>query len=307
MINPMISSLFIIHRRKDASGQPNAFAADQFGLKAPVFVFETCLRRILISSLQWHRHPIICSDDEYLEGHEAYEFLLQVISGLHSPVIGETEVLGQFRQQVDETTFNAPYASLFYQHLSRDLFEDVKSIRQEHLKGIGHRSYGSLCRKLLKSAPTVHLVGSGHLAKEILPWLIKGQRNVVVHCRNLEKASAIKEAYPTITLQKIGDTFSTNNRDGLVIAAPVDANTLGAAFNDNAIDYCIDLRDESAQDPIDFAQMTMDLKEAFALLEESNQFAQTQMHAAKKGIASCVQERINRVNHRPFGWDDLCA
>lgn len=303
----MISSLFIIHRRKDANGQPGSMAADQFGLKAPYFVFETCLRRILISSLQWHRHPIICSDDEYLEGYEAYEFLLQVISGLHSPVIGETEVLGQFRQQLDESHFNAPYASLFYQHLSRDLFEDVKSIRQEHLKGIGHRSYGSLCRKLLKSAPTVHLVGSGHLAKEILPWLIKGQRAVIVHCRNLEKAAPIKEAFPDITLHQLGTPFSTDSKDGLVIAAPVQAAAMAEAFAGNAIDYCIDLRDESAQDPMSFPQMTMDLKEAFALLEESNQFAQTQMHAAKQGIKACVQERINRVNHRPFGWDDLCA
>src|ERR1043165_8205903 len=68
--------------------------------------WQTCLRRILflhandsaaiIQSIQNGelRLPTI----EVFRGHDAYQFLLETICGYNSPIVGETAVMGQFKE-----------------------------------------------------------------------------------------------------------------------------------------------------------------------------------------------------------------
>ena len=103
------------------------------------FSFETCLRHIVIADSEVSQEIELHSlshDDRVLRGEEAYRFLLQVICGLHSPLVGETEVYGQFKNAA--ATFastSSPWASSL-SRVFKWLFEDAKRIRQAHLEDL---------------------------------------------------------------------------------------------------------------------------------------------------------------------------
>ena len=66
---------------------------------------ETCLRKTVLFS-EVHFEGLLLEDPKLAEGFdvhtgfEAVEYLVKVLSGLESPVVGETEVLGQFKKQI---------------------------------------------------------------------------------------------------------------------------------------------------------------------------------------------------------------
>lgn len=108
-----------------------------------------------------------------LHGEAAYRLLLELVSGLHSPVAGETNVAGQFRRAWQEFCIDpesrAPARALA--PIVDRLFSDAALIRQRWLQGLGGRSYGTLARKLLRPRVGDHVlvVGAGDLARSILP------------------------------------------------------------------------------------------------------------------------------------------
>ena len=68
--------------------------------------WQTCLRRILFLNSSDNRAVIEAAEVgkatpptvEVFRGEEAYRFLLEVICGLNSPIVGETAVMGQFKE-----------------------------------------------------------------------------------------------------------------------------------------------------------------------------------------------------------------
>src|SRR5438046_10434818 len=68
--------------------------------------WQTCLRRILFLNSNDNRAAIEAAEGgkavpptvEVFRGQEAYRFLLEVICGLNSPIVGETAVMGQFKE-----------------------------------------------------------------------------------------------------------------------------------------------------------------------------------------------------------------
>src|ERR1700686_4835620 len=174
--------------------------------------WQTCLRRIqflnrienseLIAAAQTD-HPFAGGIEIY-RGREAYEFLLEVICGLNSPLVCETAVMGQFREFCAHARFpNTPWGWFLRQLTSRVLV-DAKRVRHDHLQGIGSQSYGSLVRQHVKGMPTVAVLGAGQLAREILPWLI-GKTNARLFFRNWQHAKDLLPDYPEIQL----DQYST--------------------------------------------------------------------------------------------------
>jgi hypothetical protein len=63
--------------------------------------WQTCLRRILFLNSNEHRSLIESTEDrqlvpptvEVFRGDKAYRFLLEVVCGLNSPIVGETAVM----------------------------------------------------------------------------------------------------------------------------------------------------------------------------------------------------------------------
>ena len=60
-------------------------------------VWATCLRQIYFSDLHEDLNFKPQAGDEIYMGLEAETFLAEVLCGLKSPLIGETEVFGQFK------------------------------------------------------------------------------------------------------------------------------------------------------------------------------------------------------------------
>src|SRR5262249_3667601 len=171
--------------------------------------WQTCLRRILILNSKDNRELVEAVETgtlvpptvEVFHGQDAYRFLLEVVCGLNSPIVGETAVMGQFKEFLLHAKFpSTPWGS-FLRDLSSNLMIDAKRIRHTHLQGLGSQSYGSLVRQNVKGLPAVAVLGAGKVAREILPWLI-GKTRVKVFCRNLERAKDLLHEYPEIELHK---------------------------------------------------------------------------------------------------------
>src|ERR1044071_1886966 len=121
--------------------------------------WQTCLRRILflhasdspaiIQSIQ--NGELRLPNVEVFRGDDAYRFLLETICGLNSPIVGETAVMGQFKEVSERAKFATTPWGCFLHQLMLNLMMDAKRVRHDHLQGLGSQSYGSLVRQEVKS------------------------------------------------------------------------------------------------------------------------------------------------------------
>ncbi len=299
----MFSELILIHRN---GGQ--APLVEMASERA--FFFKTCLRQIAIVDAEGASNLALQAEgDEIYRGTEAYRFLLQVICGLRSPLIGETEVSGQFKLAV--AAFAIPLTP-WGQQLKRffqNLFEDAKRVRQKHLVDLGSQSYGSVLRRELRVLPSVrriHVLGAGHLVQEILPWIAKDGTEVHVHCRDPLKARATLGTQTAFEVHSLEEQFTFDAEDAFVIAAPVTARWIESWIGKSPR-VIADLRADSAEDTINLECRVINLSHVFNHISETQAHLEARKAAALKAIDSAVDERNSYVEYRPFGWEDVCA
>lgn len=279
---------------------------------------QTCLRRILFLNAHDNRDLIetvassnrIPPNVEIFRGQQAYAFLLEVICGLNSPIVGETAVMGQFKEFLLNAKFPKTSWGNFLRQLATNLMIDAKRVRHNHLQGIGSQSYGSLVRQHVKGLPTVAVLGSGKLAREILPWLI-GKTKVRVFYRNWQHAKDLLQEYPEIELVQYsdGDNAWEQGEAGLVIAAPLNADQVARWSQVQKVSFtkCLDLRGEAASDPIELPTPVIKLNELFEALRTERERLAGHVEAARAEIKQLVQRQSQQAQFRPFGWEDLCA
>ncbi len=265
----------------------------------------TCLRHVVIADLDTIA-DLAPQGGDVLRGEEAYRFVLEVICGLHSPLIGETEVAGQFKNAV--AAFNAPAGS-FFAKTFKALFEDAKKIRDAHLKDLGSQSYGSVLRREIRGLRNVHILGAGHLVQEILPWVMKDGLQLTIHVRDVVKASrelAEKlgtETFAKLRLAPIGARVEAC--DALVIAAPVTSEFV-SSWSGGA-GFVADLRSDSAFDRLACFDRVLELGAFMSRLSENQALVLERKRLALAAIANAALERARTVEYRPFGWEDVCA
>ncbi|MES2965397.1 MAG: hypothetical protein V4760_16060 [Bdellovibrionota bacterium] len=279
------------------------------------FSFITCLRHVVIvdpDSLASFEAEIE-TGDVLLAGEEAYAFLLEVICGLRSPLLGETEVYGQFKNAASSFTVPAtPWGGLVSRTF-KNLFEDAKKIRQAHLEDLGSQSYGSILRRELKGLSRVHVIGSGHLVQEILPWIAKDGTSIVIHCRDLAKAEkSLGELAAKVELVSLDERRSLAAAEAVIVAAPVSAKWLRAWLPESApLKTIVDFRADSATDRFAHAvndrAIVLDLPELLGRLNTNQTLLQERKRGALDAIEASVAARARHVEYRPFGWDDVCA
>lgn len=260
-------------------------------------VWRTCLREIGFSVPQGG----IAGDGRVFHDEGAYAHLLEVICGLDSPILGETEVMHQFK------AFAAaiPDERRDLKELGRRLMVDARLVRSRHLRGLGSRSYGSAVRRRVRNCGRVAIVGSGILGSEILPFVADQDRIVDVWGRrehqNLET--------PRTTYRCISDAHPVMaGPAAIVIAAPVPSSgiaKLAALYSE--LKLLIDLRAEAVNDPPPEVAPVVTLADVFAELQDAAASNERSLELAREEIRHCALAYVSREKVRPSGWHDLCA
>ncbi|MEK2689045.1 hypothetical protein [Bdellovibrio sp. GT3] len=276
-------------------------------------VWKTCLRQILfcreddVNSML----DVLESDDQILRGEKAFSLLLEILCGLHSPIVGETEVFGQFRNFIEARKAAGDTLFSDNQKWLKFIMAEVKRTRAEHLVGIGSQSYGSLLRRYSKDMDSVTLCGSGQLAQEILPWLAH-KKSVQVLCRECTKMSSFAEKYDNLNIVNYNEAYV--HGEAMVIAAPLsDARILELISKQDTRPHVIyDLRGEENNLPALIAKQfphvtVMTLQQFFAEIEETKKDRQTKIEQIRKFLFEKALAFAQRTELRPLGWDDICA
>lgn len=302
--------MILIHR---PGGQGRSTLLDdlkpRLTVETPGFFWQTCLRQIALideSQLESVRSVLLRGDEIY-HADVAYRFILEVICGLHSPLIGETEVFGQFKNSEAEFKYPTNLWGTRLKRFFKVLFEDTKRIRQAYLEDLGSQSYGSVLRRDLKAKKKIQIVGAGQLVEEILPWICDEETQVEVLARNPEKAVRLREKFPKIEIRALDEKLT--KADAILVAAPLTAEKLISIFQKAAPGVLlIDLRADSSQDRFELpGSMTIDLPEVFKRLSDNQAVIEDRKQEALKAIALAAHERTVMVEYRPFGWEDVCA
>jgi glutamyl-tRNA reductase len=254
-------------------------------------VWQTCLRRIqFLSPGSLYGQPV--GEGQYFRGSQAHRFLVEVCSGLHSPLLGETEVFGQFRAFRDSQMWHPAWIPLL-----DAVEEDVKKIRRTHLRNIGAQSYGSLARKRIPEGAPVVLVGAGRLAQDLIPWL---KNPVTLLARNPAKLAG----WDKCEVKAFGDAVPQNAH--WIIAAPVANEDLLHLLEGNAPETVLDFRGERRLENCP-AKKYQDLSTLFAELELVRSSLTARRESALNAVEQCSQQREATVYHRPYGWEDAFA
>jgi glutamyl-tRNA reductase len=258
-------------------------------------VWRTCVREIALVDA---RAPLP-NGARVWHDESAYAHLLEVICGLDSPMIGETEVLHQFK------VFTAGLSPEQggWREVAQSLLNDARAIRSRHLIGLGSRSYGSAVRRLVGDAPRVALAGTGMLAKQIAPFL--GERTVDLWGRREHVDGFDRVAYRVLSappMEQIDEPVA------LVIAAPLrSAEIARLAGRYRQVIALIDLRAEGAQDPPPAVAPLVTLADVFAGVQDAARVTALRVEAAKDDIRECARAFATRAKLNPSGWHDLCA
>ena len=270
---------------------------------APTFgpdavVWRTCLRQVaFVDDRDAIPQGLPAWHDE-----AAFAHLLEVVCGLHSPIVGETEVLHQFKVFAD----SLPTKLSPLRDVCTRLLADARTVRARHLIGLGSRSYGSAVRRYLRNSGRVAMIGTGVLAQEIVPFLVRTGRVIDVWGRRAECSIAA----PGLTYRLIESAHAAviAEPSAIVVAAPMSAADIArfAARYAN-LEVVIDLRAEGEQDPVPPIAPLISLADVFSDLQQAAQAIDTRVVAAKEEIRQCARVYTSRVKLNPSGWHDLCA
>jgi len=262
-------------------------------------VWRTCLREIAFVE----RGTIAPAPAATFQDEAAYAHLLEVICGLGSPIIGETEVMSQFKAFV--AALPSEHAAI--RAVSERLLADAKVIRARHLVGLGSRSYGSAVRRRVRDCSRVALVGTGMLAGELLPFLQDDGRQLDLWGRR----DWLPWDVTGISYRRIdADDHATTlaGRATMVVAAPISSAVIGRLRARYAeVVRLVDLRGEGRLDPPPPFPSVVTLDDVFAELTAAAQVTNECAASAREAIRRSAHAFVTRAKLNPSGWHDLCA
>jgi glutamyl-tRNA reductase len=262
-------------------------------------VWRTCLREIAFVD------PRRKADSAgVLSEAAAYGHLLDVICGLDSPIVGETEVMHQFKAFV--ASLPAEHGALG--ELGQRLLADAGAIRARYLIGLGPRSYGSAVRRHVRDVPRVALVGTGMLASDVLAFVADEGRVVDLWGR---REAVDMVLAPSVTYRRLDESSSmpmAESDTAMVIAAPISSCDISrTAGRYDRLVRIVDLRAEGAEDPPPPVPDLVTLQDVFAEVSRAARGADGRVAAAREEIRQCALAYASREKLRPSGWHDLCA
>ena len=257
--------------------------------------WRTCLREVAFL-----RDGVESTGAATLVDGDAYSLLLEIVSGLRSPLVGETEVQAQFKGFLASLD---PSADADLLRVGQRLLADVKSIRRRHFQGLGTREYGLLVAPRVTAGRRVVLVGTGALAAEVLAHLPRAQRVD----RWGRMPQPVWDDYYLLQTASSRPVLA-DDPVTIIVAAPVPAADLRPllACYPRAIDV-IDLRAADQRTPFDRGLRVLTLDDIFRQVQPMTLVAARRIADARREILSRGHAFKQREELRPFGWDDLCA
>lgn len=276
------------------------------------FVLTTCQRTLVLA---FDKHPFEKSNlavHELKIGQDAYLFLLETICGLKSKLIGENEIVGQFKDAYKIYASSTLKDTRLLGILEK-LFKDAKDIRTQYLIGISQKTYASLTRRhLIQKAKASHVVilGSGQLAEDLINQF-KKKATVSICARNVEKVQELAKIHNL-------KVIPWDERHNLV-HEPFIANTIGhdsilfgkAFFEEwaqnNALRLFVDLGSPSViSTHLEFSDGVVRLDDIFsegAIVEEQKQqqiaLAREAMLNVSHRRKSLFEAKLNRFCELP--------
>ncbi len=160
------------------------------------FVLETCQRTLILSRNDNKLQDKNEEGQETLLGLEAYSFLLEVICGLQSKLVGENEIVSQFKDAYQKYVSSDQKDSQLLVIIEK-LFKDAKEIRTNYLLGLTQKTYSSIARKHIinkHDADSVLILGSGQLAEDLINQF-KKKTTVFISARNTEKVQKLARVH----------------------------------------------------------------------------------------------------------------
>ena len=278
----MLDDLVVIH--------DSARSEDRLPTALNSLRWETCLRRINLLNRTEHQSLLksAVSNSDIYQSKDAYRFLLEVVCGLRSPLIGETEVMGQFRSFCSRARFPPTAWGWSLRQITENLMVDAKVVRQRHLEGLGSQSYGGLVRQYLKGISSVALIGAGQLASEIIPWVVR-KGNLTVFCRDTRRAEGLACAFPQLHIAEFAMTPAAlpAGEMALVVAAPITAREIEywVGLQSTRFVKAIDLRGEAEFDHLRFS---------FPVIELSGIYSSVRPKRCE--VAACVKAARAEIN-----------
>ncbi len=298
-----IEDLALLHHNEKS-------ASLQLTSQEPWLEWKTCLRQLYLGLSNWS-YETNRAPSEALVGVDAYQRLVEIVCGLHSPLFGETEVFGQFKDLVQAFQMEDAYIHQRFQKLFALVNQDVKTIRNQYLRDCGGISYGSIVRKQVKGRKAVHILGAGQLVREMLPWISKEPLELRIHCRRPEKArdQLAGERFTHLEAMNQSEALVNHGNDALVIAAPMSARDIQEWMVRRTFQPAclIDLRGDCDEDPVELLSgERVDLHKVFEQIAANKQKHQEVRALAIKAIERLTSQRAKEIEYRPYGWEEIC-
>ena len=285
-----------------------------------VFVLKTCQRTLVIGfnqgPIQVLPHQQLAPEAKVISGLEAYRFLLETICGLKSRIVGENEIVHQFKEAYQNFCAGRRPNS-HVQSLLEKLFKDAKEIRCSYLLELGLLTYAGIVRKMVGESgqKKILILGSGRLAEDIIK-ICSRKYDITLCARNSARVSELQSNYSIQTL-------AWDERE-LASKVPFIVNTIGIEepFLDRSFSESWQACHGRAAQLIDLGEpspfskwqpQSAQMKNSIMLLEDIFKKAESldskredKIQKARSAITDAALKRQKTFTFNlPFGWDEL--
>lgn len=264
--------------------------------------WHTCMRSVYIGDDRLVSREDIPENISYHFGFAAYQLILEIVTGVHSRLFGESEILAQFRDRFRKENLNDSPFSKNLHKLRDQILEQTKIVRSKLLTGQGRQTYGSIADSFLKEKESVSLFGSGKLVESILPYLVQKGRSVTVVARNSERLSQLKSRYAVQT--SLWENY-TDRSESLVIASSYFPETLISNIKSKRL--IIDFRAETELQHIPANTKYVSFKDILANITETENHLTNLRPQILSLIEELTREREEEQIHLLHGWEDLAC
>ncbi len=234
----------------------------------------------------------------WIPGPSIFSHLLEVVCGLQSSIVGETEIQGQFRKFLETEAYIENSPLLHLRPLFNEIVAKAKVVRERHLRELGSQSYPSIVRRLCQKETRLTFLGGGLLVEDMLPWL--KTKSIDVHTR-----SAKNFAFENVTSKSMQEQLAG---DVLIVAAPMTNDEIQALCANQEFRLVLDFRGEAKFDETVESKgwgQYFHLEQLAAQLEKDLVKAKEKVADALVDIREFAEERDKKMIIRPQGWDDL--